>query len=124
MAINIGATGTELPARLEKSAFGPEALAAYRKFLKGEKLQEKPISADLPQMRPPNGRPQGRIRRKMEMLQAGFRRWQAAGRDPAPIGRWVVERLPALLQANKLDEAEALIDEALKRLNEKDRGTR
>jgi hypothetical protein len=109
VAINTGATGTELPARLEKSAFGPEALAAYRKFLKGEKLREKPISADLPQMR---------IRRKMETLQAGFRRWQAAGRDPAPIGRFVEERLPALLKANKLAEAEALLDEALKRLNE------
>ena len=109
VAINMGATGTELPARLEKSAFSPEALAAYRKFLKGEKLQEKPISTGLPQMR---------LRRKMETLQAGFRRWQAAGRDPAPIGRFVEERLPALLQANKLDEAEALLDEALKRLNE------
>ncbi|HLK56912.1 MAG TPA: hypothetical protein VKU00_10120 [Chthonomonadaceae bacterium] len=115
VAINTGATGTELPARLEKSAFSPEALAAYRKFLKGEKLQERPISADLPQMR---------IRRKMETLQAGFRRWQAAGRDPAPIGRFVEERLPALLQANKLDEAEALLDEALKRLNEQDREIR
>jgi hypothetical protein len=115
VAINTGATGKELPARLEKSAFSSEALAAYRKFLKGEKLQEKPISADLPQIR---------IRRKMETLQAGFRRWQAAGRDPAPIGRFVEERLPALLQANKLDEAEALLDEALKRLNEKDPGIR
>jgi hypothetical protein len=109
VAINTGATGKELPAMLEKSAFGPEALAAYRKFLKGEKLREKPISADLPQMR---------IRRKMEALQAGLRRWQKAGRDPAPIGRFVEERMPALLQANKLDEAEALLDEALKRVNE------
>ena len=115
VAINTGATGKELPAQLEKSAFGPEALAAYRKFLKGEKLREKPISADLPQRR---------IRRKMEALQAGFRRWQKAGRDPAPIGRFVEERLPALLQANKLDEAEDLLDAALKRLNEKDRGFR
>ena len=109
MGVNTGATGTELPARLEKSAFGPEALAAYRKFLKGETLREKPISTDLPQIR---------IRRKMETLQAGFRRWQDAGRDPAPIGRLVEERLPALLQANKLDEAEAVLDEALKRVND------
>jgi hypothetical protein len=115
MAINMGATGTELPTQLEKSAFSPEALAAYRKFLKGEKLQEKPISADLPQKR---------LQHKMETLQAGFRRWQAAGRDPAPIGRFVEERLPALLQANKLAEAEALLDEAIKRVNEKDPGSR
>ncbi len=110
VAINTGATGKELPALLEKSAFGPEAIAAYRKFLKGEKLTEKPISTDLPQKR---------IQRKMETLQAGFRRWQATGRDPAPIGRFVEERLPALLQENKLDEAEKVIDEAIKRVNEK-----
>jgi hypothetical protein len=109
VAINTGATGTELPALLEKSAFSPQALAAYRKFLQGETLQEKPVSPDLPILR---------IRRKMETLQAGFRKWQAAGRDPAPIARFVEERLPALMQANKLPEAEAVIDEALKRLND------
>jgi hypothetical protein len=114
VAINLGATGTELPAQLEKSAFSPDALAAYHKFLKGETLREKPISGDVAQMR---------LRRKMETVQAGFRRWQAAGRDPTPIIRFVEERMPALLQANKLDEAEALLDEALKRLKEKDRGT-
>jgi len=111
VAINLGATGVELPVRLEKSAFGPEALAAYRKFLRGENLQEKPIIS--PEVR------QMEMRHKMELLQAGFRRWQREGRDPAPIGRFVEERLPALLQANKLDEAVALLDEALKRVNEK-----
>ena len=115
VAINMGATGTELLAQLERSAFSPEAIAAYRKFLKGETLREKPISGELAQKR---------IRNKMEMLQAGFRKWQAAGRDPAPIGRFVEERMPALLQANKLDEAEALLDEALKRVNQKKPGSR
>jgi len=109
VAINMGATGTDLPARLETSAFSPEALAAYRKVLKGEKLQEKPISADLRGVR---------MRHKMDMLQAGFRRWQSEGRDPAPIAHFAEERLPALLQANKLDEAEAVLDEALKRVSE------
>ena len=111
VAINTGATGSELPARLEQSAFGAQALAAYGKFLRGERLQEIPISADLPQMR---------IRRKMESVQAGFRRWQAAGRDPAPIGRMVEERLPALLNANRLAEAETVLDNALKLLNQND----
>lgn len=115
VAINMGATGTDLPARLEKSAFSREALAAYRKFLKGDILREKPLSGDVAERR---------LRSKMETLQAGFRRWQAAGRDPAPIGRFVEERMPALLQANKLDEAEALLDEALKRLNEQDQRRR
>ena len=98
-----------MPAQLEKSAFGPEAIAAYRKFLKGERLQEKPIASDVQQMR---------MRRKMDMLQEGFRRWLRAGRDPAPIIHSLEDRLPTLLQANKLDEAEALIDDALKRVSE------
>ncbi len=108
VAINTGATGTELPARLEKSAFSTDALSAYRLFLKGDKLKEKLFSEDLPQMR---------LRRKMEALQAGFRRWQLAGRDPAPIARFVEERLPQLMQAGKLQEAETVLDEALKRVN-------
>ena len=109
VAINIGATGTELPARLEKSAFGPEALAAYSKFLKGEKLREKPISADLPQMR---------IRRKMETLQAGFRRWQNAGGDPSTIAKTMEEKFKPLLEAGKLIEAEAELDRALEQLKQ------
>jgi hypothetical protein len=111
VAINTGATGTDLPARLEKSAFSPEARAAYHRFLTGAKLHERPISADPPEMR---------LRRKMDRLQAGFRRWQGEGRDPSPIAHFVEERMPALLQANKLAEAEALIDEALKRLDEQE----
>jgi len=110
VAINLGATGAELGPKLEKSAFGEDAVAAYRKFLRGEKLQEKPIASDVHQMH---------MRRKMDLLQAGFRRWQKAGRDPAPISHFVEERLPALLQANKWEEAEALLDEALKRVREK-----
>ncbi len=108
VAINMGATGTELTSRLETSAFSAHSIAAYRKFLKGDKLQEKPISADLPQLR---------IRRKMNMLQAGFRKWQAEGRDPTPIARWVEERLPTLMRDGKLAEAEAVIDEAIRRVN-------
>jgi len=115
VAIDMGATGTDLPAQLERSAFSPEALAAYRKFLNGETLREKPPWGREAQMR---------LRRKMETLQAGFRRWQAMGRDPTPIARFVEERMPALLQANKLDEAEALLDEALNRVNAKDGGIR
>jgi hypothetical protein len=106
VAINTGATGEELPAQLEKSAFGPEALAAYHKFLAGEPLREKPV-ADTPQLR---------LQRKMETVQAGFRAWLAVGRDPAPIGRFAEEKMGPLLQAGKWSEAEAVFDEALRRL--------
>jgi len=106
VAINTGATGQELPDLLEKSAFGQEALAAYRKFLAGDPLREKPVT-DTPQLR---------VQRKMVAVQAGFRAWQAAGRDPGPIGRYVEERLGPLLQAGKLNEAETVLEEALRRL--------
>ncbi len=107
MAINTGATGQELPDRLEKSAFSQEALAAYRKFLAGAPLREKPATA-TPQLR--------RVQRKMVAVHAGFRAWQAAGRDPGPNGRYVEESLGPLLQAGKLSEAETVLEEALRRL--------
>jgi hypothetical protein len=106
VAINTGATGQELPDLLEKSAFGQEALAAYRKFLAGDPLREKPAT-DTPQLR---------VQRKMVAVQAGFRAWQVAGRDPGPIGRYVEERLGPLLQADKLSESETVLEEALRRL--------
>jgi len=43
VGINSGATGTDLPQRLEKSAFGDEALAAYHKFLTGQPLWRRPL---------------------------------------------------------------------------------
>ncbi|MHB1000866.1 MAG: hypothetical protein ACYC27_16615 [Armatimonadota bacterium] len=106
VAINTGATGTELPARLEKSAFSPEAIAAYRKFLMGETLKETP-AAD---------RPGARLRRKMDALQAGFKAWQSSGRDPSKIAEEVTERLQPLLQDERYGEAEAVIDEGIKKL--------
>ena len=49
--------------------------------------------------KPATDTPQLRVQRKMVAVQAGFRAWQAAGRDPGPIGRYVEERLGPLLQA-------------------------
>jgi hypothetical protein len=107
VAINTGATGQELPDLLEKSALSPEALSAYRKFLSGDPMRETPAS-DLPP---------SRLRRKMEAVQAGFKAWQAAGRDPTPIARYAEERIGPLLQAGKILEAEAVLEEALRRLD-------
>jgi hypothetical protein len=80
--------------------------AACRKFLAGDPLREKPLT-DTPQFR---------LRRKMAAVEAGFRAWQAAGRDPGPIGRCVEEKLAPLLQAGKLSEAETVLEETLRRL--------
>lgn len=112
LAINLGATGTDLPAQLEKSAFSPEALAAYHKFLRNEMLREKPIAGEAAQMR---------LKARVEKLQAAFRRLQSEGHDPAPIIHYVEARMPALLQANKIDEAEALLDEAFKQVAQAER---
>jgi hypothetical protein len=104
VGINTGATGTELPDRLIKSAFSPEAITCYRKFLHGEKLRETPA----------DDRSEARLRRKMQKLQAGFKVWQSNGRDPSEIAQMVTQRLQPLLQAGKISEAEAVIDEAIK----------
>jgi hypothetical protein len=106
VAVNTGATGQELPDLLEKSAFDREALAAYHKFLAGEPLRERPVTESL----------QLRVQRKMVAVQAGFKAWHAAGRDPGPIGRYVEEKLGPLLQAGKLSDAETVLEEALRRL--------
>lgn len=110
VAVNLGATGTDLPQALERGAFSAEALAVYHKVLKGEKLIEKPVT---------NAGSMVRIQRKMQALQKGFSIWQKAGRDPSAIGRSVEQRVPALLEARELLKAETVLDEALKQLNEK-----
>ena len=71
-----------------------------------EPLREKPAT-DTPQLR---------VQRKMVSVREGIRAWQAAPRDPGPIGSYVEGRLGPLLQAGKLSEAETVLDEALRRL--------
>ena len=76
VGVNMGATGEDLPRRLWDSAFSKEAIAAYRKFLTGQPLVEKPVSMDHPQFR---------IQAKMKRVRAGIERWHAAARTPR---RW------------------------------------
>lgn len=104
MAVNIDATGTDLPTQLHKSAFGPAAIAAYRKFLQGGTLKERRFSTDQS------------LKRKMAILQAGFKEWQQNGRDPSPIIKEVTEGLQLFMNQGKKDEAEAVIDEGIKKL--------
>ena len=106
VAINTDVTTGQLLIQLEKNAFGPEAIAAYRKFLQGEKLTETPVSA----------RPEARLQHKIRAVQIGFQAWQASGRDPSPIAHMLQNHIPALLQAGKINEAIVLVDEALKKL--------
>jgi hypothetical protein len=106
VGVNTGATGEDLPKRLWDSAFGTEAIAAYRKFLAGRPLAEKPLSATNPQLR---------IQVKMMRVRDGIERWHRTGKDPSAVGK-LMEGAQPLANAGKLDELEKLVDRALKLL--------
>ncbi len=108
VGVNDGATGEYLPKRLRDSAFGAEAIAAYRKFLTGEPLVEKAISVDHPEFR---------IQAKMKRVRAGIERWHASGKDPSAVGK-LMEGAQPLANDGKLAELEKLVDQALEMLGE------
>jgi len=106
VGVNMGATGTDLPKRLWDSAFSGEAIAAYRKFLTGQPLVEKPV--DHPQLR---------IQAKMKRVRAGIERWLSSGKDPSAVGK-LMEGAAPLGKGGKLNELEKLVDQALEMLGE------
>ena len=63
------------------------------------------------QQRPPE------IAAKLERVKAGFARWQGEGRDPSAIGQKLQELQP-LMQSGKMEKANALLDEAIKALED------
>jgi hypothetical protein len=111
VGVNMGATGTDLPRRLQESAFGKEAIAAYRKFLAGQPLVEKPVSTD---------RTEFRIQIKMRRVRNGIERWFKSGKDPRSVGK-LMEGAKPLADKGKLDELEKLVDQALEMLGEREK---
>ena len=57
------------------------------------------------------------VRAKMERVQAGVQRWQSSGRDPSRISD-ITRELEPLMREGKTQEAEAVLDRALKVLGE------
>ena len=57
---------------------------------------------------------------KAEKVQAGVERWQNEGRDPSAIGE-IMQEIEPLMQERKFKEAEAVLDRALKVLDERGR---
>jgi len=57
---------------------------------------------------------------KMEKIQAGVQRWQNDGRDPSTVAETMQEFEP-LMKQGKHKDAEALLDRALKLLNESEK---
>jgi hypothetical protein len=109
VAVNMGATGEDLPRRLRDSAFGQEAMAAYHRFLTGEPLVEKPVS--------PMDHPEIRIQAKMKRVRAGIERWHKSGKDPSAVGK-LMESARLLANSGKLGELEKFVDQALEMLGE------
>src|SRR5262249_47184524 len=104
VGVNTGATGEELPRRLRDSAFGNEAIAAYRQFLAGRSLAEKPLSLENPQYR---------IQAKMKRGRSGIERWHRSGKDPSAVGK-LMEGAQSLANAGRLAELGKLVDRARK----------
>ena len=99
--------GKDSEQRLWDSAFGKEAIAAYHKFLTGQRLVEKSVSMmDSPQFR---------IQMKMKRVRDGIQRWHSSGKDPSAVGK-LMEGAKPLAAAGKLDELEKLVDQALEML--------
>lgn len=87
-------------------------------------LTAVPCSADevgeKPQRIRPNAAQQQRmslIQKKTQRVQHGVKRWQKQGKSPAPIGR-IMQQFGPLIKAGKLDEAGAVLDRALKLLDD------
>jgi hypothetical protein len=113
VGVNTGATGDELPRRLRDSAFGEEAIAAYRKFLTGRPLVEKAPSV---------ARPEFRIQTKIKRVRVGIERWHQSGKDPSAVGK-LMEGAQPLANAGRLDELEKLVDKALEMLGESEKAS-
>ena len=109
VGVNTSGTGKDHPKRLSDRAFGEEAIAAYRKFLAGQPLVEKPFSMDH--------NPQLRIQAKMKRVRDGVQRWHRSGKDPSAIAK-LMEGAKPLANSGKLDELEKLVDQALEMLGE------
>jgi Spy/CpxP family protein refolding chaperone len=73
--------------------------------------------AKLAELRAKNPPPQGRpeFAAKMQRIRAGAEKWQSEGRDPSQI-REIMERFGPLMRDGKAEEANAVLDEALKAL--------
>lgn len=57
-----------------------------------------------------------RISAKVERVKAGAQKWADSGRDPSAIGQAMGEKFKPLMEADKVFEAEAVLDRVLEQL--------
>jgi len=105
MIINYGASSEDLTDLL-LGCFREEAVAAYQKFFKGIPLEEKEISSDHPQFR---------VQRKMKKVRETVQWWHTGGKDPSEVEK-LVQGVQPLMNQNKPEEAEKILDQALEML--------
>jgi Spy/CpxP family protein refolding chaperone len=60
---------------------------------------------------------------KLDKVKTGVEKWQNEGRDPSPIAE-IMQEFEPLMKAGKVKEAEALLEKALKLLDESKEGKR
>ena len=53
----------------------------------------------------------------MQRVQRGVQRWQQQGKSLAPVGK-IMQQFGPLMKAGKIDEADAVLDRALKLLDD------
>jgi Spy/CpxP family protein refolding chaperone len=95
-----------------------EIKRAHLKFVLSLRAQLKPEQIEkLAQLKPKQAAPPGELQRtiqdKAERVQRGVERWQSEGRDPSPIGE-IMNKIDPLMRDGKVQEVNALLDEALK----------
>jgi hypothetical protein len=106
--VNIFGWGLGAPDNgFRRTAEHPDALAAYRKFLRGEALIEGAVEATI----------QERLPAKIRRIQAELPRWVSGHRDRQARAQPRADALTAALQANDLRRAEREADALLALLN-------
>jgi len=92
---------------------GLDPLVKDRKFKEAELLIDRVLKA-LEEAKPGSD-PALRLQAKVQKIEEGVQKWQEDGRDPSPIGT-IMQEFDPLMKAGKIQEAEAVLDLALKAL--------
>jgi hypothetical protein len=109
VVINVGAADQSIMSNLTRGAFGDEAMAAYGKFLRGEKLIEAPTPNASPNA---SGMPPTDLQEKVHEVQAALPLWlQEHG--PAQVQENAT-KLKQSLDGQRFDDARAAADALLK----------
>ena len=69
-----------------------------------------------PPTSPPSDNPTKRLTEKVGLVMQGVKKWTASGREPSDIAKAMQEKFKPLMEADKVFEAEAVLDRVLEQL--------